>query len=37
VESRNSNGTVGATLFNNFSSSFDPTTGLVTFNANSPF
>jgi hypothetical protein len=37
VESRNSNGTVGATLFNNFSSSFDPTTGLVTFTANSPF
>jgi hypothetical protein len=37
VESRNSNGTVGATLFSNFSSSFDPTTGLATFTANSPF
>jgi hypothetical protein len=37
VESRNSNGTVGATLFSNFSSSFDPTNGVVTFTANSPF
>ncbi len=37
VESRNSNGTVGATLYSNFSSSFDPTTGVVTFTANSPF
>jgi hypothetical protein len=37
VEARNSNGTVGATLFSNFSSSFDSTTGLVTFTANSSF
>jgi len=37
VESRNFNGTVGTTLFSNFSSSFDATTGLVTFLANSPF
>jgi hypothetical protein len=37
VEARNSDGTVGATLFSNFSSSFDPRTHLVTFTANSPF
>ncbi len=37
VEARNANGTVGATLFSNFSSSFNSTTGLVTFTANSPF
>jgi hypothetical protein len=37
VEARNANGTVGATLFSNFSSSFDSTTGLVTFTANSSF
>ena len=37
VEARNFDGTVGATLFSNFSSSFDPATGLVTFTANSHF
>jgi hypothetical protein len=37
VEARNANGTVGATLYSNFSSSFNSTTGLVTFTANSPF
>jgi hypothetical protein len=37
VEARNANGTVGATLFSNFSSSFNSTTGLVTFTANAPF
>ena len=37
VESRNFDGTVGATLFSNFSSSYDPTTGLVTFTAKSAF
>ncbi len=37
VESRNFNGTVGSTLFSNFSSSYDPTTGLVTFTANAAF
>ena len=37
VESRNLDGTVGATLFSNFSSSFDPTTNEVTFTANSSF
>ena len=37
VESRNFDGTVGATLFSNFSSSFDPTTNVVTFTVNSPF
>jgi hypothetical protein len=37
VESRNFDGTVGTTLFSNFSSSFDPTTGLVTFTAKSAF
>jgi hypothetical protein len=37
VESRNFDGTVGSTLFNNFTSSFDSTTGVVTFTANSPF
>ena len=37
VESRNFDGTVGATLFSNFSSSFDSMTGVVTFLANAPF
>jgi hypothetical protein len=37
VESRNFDGTVGTTLFSNFSSSFDSTTGLVTFTAKSAF
>jgi hypothetical protein len=36
LESRNADGTVGATLFSNFSSSYDMTTGLVTFTANVP-
>jgi hypothetical protein len=35
VEARNSDGTVGATLFSNFSSSYDATTHFVTFTANS--
>ena len=37
VEARNFDGTVGATLFSDFSSSFDSATGLVTFTANSHF
>jgi len=37
VEARNSNGTVGQTLFDNFSSSYDSATGLITFKANSDF
>jgi hypothetical protein len=37
LESRNFNGTVGTTLYSNFTSTFDATTGLVTFNANVPF
>ena len=37
VEARNFDGTVGALLFRNFSSSFDAMTGLVTFTANSHF
>jgi hypothetical protein len=37
VEARNFDGTVGATLFSNFSSSFDAMTGLITFTANSHF
>ena len=37
VEARNSDGTVGATLFSDFSSSFDATTNEVTFTANSSF
>jgi hypothetical protein len=37
VESRNSDGTVGSTLFSNFSSSYNSTTHQVTFTANSPF
>jgi hypothetical protein len=37
VEARNADGTVGATLFSNFSSSYDSTTHLVTFIANSAF
>ena len=37
VEARNANGTVGQTLFSNFSSSYDTTTGVITFLANSPF
>ena len=37
VEARNADGTVGQTLFSNFSSSYDPRSGLVTFLANSPF
>ncbi len=37
VEARNSNGTVGQTLFDNFSSSFNSGSGIVTFIANAPF
>jgi hypothetical protein len=37
VESRNFDGTVGATLFSNFSSSYNAMTGLITFTANSAF
>jgi len=37
VEARNADGTVGQTLFSDFSSSYDPRSGLVTFLANSPF
>ena len=37
VEARNANGTVGQTLFSNFSSSYDSTSGVITFTANSPF
>jgi hypothetical protein len=37
VEARTINGTVGQTLFSNFSSSYDTTTGVITFLANSPF
>ncbi len=37
VEARNTNGTVGVTLFDNFSSSYNTTTGLITFTANSNF
>jgi hypothetical protein len=37
VEARNVDGTVGATLFSNFSSSYDASTGLVTFTADSGF
>jgi hypothetical protein len=36
LEARNADGTVGATLFSNFSSSYDPS-GVVTFTANAPF
>ena len=37
VEARSSTGTVGQTLFDKFSSSYDSTTGLITFTALSPF
>ncbi len=37
VEARNDDGTIGATLLSDFTSSYDPTTGLVTFTANSHF
>ncbi len=37
VEARNADGTVGQTLFSDFSSSYDTTTGVITFLANSPF
>ena len=37
VEARNANGTVGQTLFDNFSSSFNSGSGIVTFIANAPF
>jgi hypothetical protein len=37
VEARNADGTLGQTLFSNFSSSYSPTTGLITFLATSPF
>jgi hypothetical protein len=37
VEARNADGTVGQTLFRDFSSSYDPSSGLITFLANSPF
>jgi hypothetical protein len=37
VEARNADGTVGQTLFSNFHSSYDPSSGLITFLANSPF
>jgi hypothetical protein len=37
VEARNADGTVGQTLFSDFSSSYDPRSGLITFLANSPF
>jgi hypothetical protein len=37
VEARTADGSVGQTLFSNFSSSYDTKTGLITFLANSPF
>jgi len=37
VESRTASGTVGLTLFSNFSSSYNSTSGLITFLADSPF
>jgi hypothetical protein len=37
VESRNFNRTVGTTLFSKFASTFDPTTDVITFTANSAF
>jgi hypothetical protein len=37
VEARTSSGTVGATLFSDFSSSYDPTTHLVAFTADSSY
>src|SRR5262249_13115513 len=37
VEARTSNGTVGKTLFSDFSSSYNATTHVETFLANSPF
>jgi hypothetical protein len=37
VEARNADGTAGQTLFSDLSSSYDPSTGLVTFVADSPF
>ena len=37
VEARNADGTVGQTLFSDFSSSYNPRSGLVTFLANASF
>jgi hypothetical protein len=37
VEARNAGGTVGQTLFSDFSSSYDTRTGVITFLAKSPF
>jgi hypothetical protein len=37
VEARNADGTVGRTLFSDFSSSYNPRSGLVTFLADAPF
>jgi hypothetical protein len=37
VEARNPDGTVGRTLFSDFSSSYNPRSGLVTFLADAPF
>jgi len=37
VEARTANGTVGQTLFDNFSSSYDTRTSVITFLADSPF
>jgi hypothetical protein len=37
VEARTAAGTVGQTLFSDFSSTYDTRTGLITFLANSPF
>jgi hypothetical protein len=37
VEARNADGTVGQTLFSDFSSSYNPRSGLVTFLAQAPF
>ena len=37
VEARNADGTVGQTLFSDFSSSYNPRSGLVTFLADAPF
>jgi hypothetical protein len=37
VESRTAAGTVGQTIFSNFSSSYNSTTGLITFLADGPF
>jgi hypothetical protein len=37
VEARNADGTAGRTLFSDFSSSYNPSSGLVTFLADAPF